>query len=164
MIVPYGAYACADGAVMLAVQSDREWVRFCETVLEAPSLARDPRYASNQLRLANRDSLEAVIERRFASHTRVQVMAWLEAADIPTGAVNDLAALAAHPQLTARHRWTSTRTPGGQVPALVPPHNIVGTVPCMGDVPALGQHQSEVLAELEAEARPRRRRSRARRH
>ena len=41
MIVPYGAYACADGAVMLAVQSDREWQRFRDDVLRCQtSLAR----------------------------------------------------------------------------------------------------------------------------
>ena len=162
MIVPYGAYACADGAVMLAVQSDREWVRFCTTVLDAPGLARDPRYASNEQRLKNRATLEELVERRFAGHTREQVMAWLEAADIPTGAVNDIPTLAGHPQLTARRRWATVTTPAGDVPALVPPHNLSGVEPRMGDVPAVGQHQAEILAELRAQraSRPRPKRAR----
>src|SRR5207244_1174208 len=54
MIVPYGAYATAGGEqIMLAVQSDAEWVRFCAVVLEDPGLTRDERFATNERRVAN---------------------------------------------------------------------------------------------------------------
>ena len=52
MIVPYGAYACADGDVMFAIQTDREWRRFCDEVLGEPPLADDPRYVTNAARVA----------------------------------------------------------------------------------------------------------------
>jgi crotonobetainyl-CoA:carnitine CoA-transferase CaiB-like acyl-CoA transferase len=149
MIVPYGAYACADGAVMFAIQNDREWRRFCDGVLATPLLADDPNFVTNADRLRNRDALEALIEARFHDHARAEVLTWLEAADIPTGTVNDVPAVAAHPQLAARGRWTTVGSPGGDLPALVPPHNIAGAPPRMGAVPALGQHTTEVLAELE---------------
>jgi len=38
MIVPYGAYRCSDGAVNFAIQNEREWSRFCHTVLQLPQL------------------------------------------------------------------------------------------------------------------------------
>ena len=58
MIVPYGAYATAGGEqIMLAVQSDAEWVRFCAVVLEDPGLTRDERFATNERRVANRAAL-----------------------------------------------------------------------------------------------------------
>ena len=47
MIVPYGAYRCADGQVMFAVQNEREWVHFCAAVLERPELASEERFATN---------------------------------------------------------------------------------------------------------------------
>lgn len=152
MIVPYGAYACADGAVMFAVQHDREWRRFCAGVLERPELADDPRFMTNALRVQHRDELEALIERAFTDHSCAVVRARLTACDIPTGTVNDIPAVAAHPQLAARDRWTTVESPGGPIPALLPPHNLRGAPPRMGAVPALGEHTQSVLAELRNEA------------
>ncbi len=149
MIVPYGAYACADGPVMLAVQSDREWLRFCGQVLGLPALARDDRFATNAQRLANRVALERLIEDRFRRQTAADVTGRLERADIPTAAVNDLAAVAAHPQLAARGRWTTAGTPGGEIPALLPPHNLHRVAPRIGPVPGLGEHGDEIRRELD---------------
>jgi crotonobetainyl-CoA:carnitine CoA-transferase CaiB-like acyl-CoA transferase len=148
MIVPYGAYACADGQVMFAIQNAAEWRRFCDQVMQQPVLADDERFSTNPKRLANREALETLIENRFRKHTRAQVTAWLAAADIATGSLNDVPAVAEHPQLAARKRWTSVQSPGGEIPALVPPHNLASVVPSMGAVPALGEHTNEVLAEL----------------
>jgi crotonobetainyl-CoA:carnitine CoA-transferase CaiB-like acyl-CoA transferase len=148
MIVPYGAYACGDGSVMLAIQTDREWRRFCNQVRGAPTLADDPRFATNADRLANRDALETIIEAHFAPFTRRELLALLERADIPTASVNDVPAVAAHEQLAARGRWTSVDSPHGQIPALVPPHNLASAPSRMGRVPALGEHTDEVLREL----------------
>ena len=41
MIVPYGAYPCADGEVIFAVQNDSEWRRFCAQVLAMPAEVRE---------------------------------------------------------------------------------------------------------------------------
>jgi crotonobetainyl-CoA:carnitine CoA-transferase CaiB-like acyl-CoA transferase len=149
MIVPYGAYACADGDVMFAIQTDREWRRFCSVVMQSPTLADDPRYSTNASRVANRVGLEAAIEARLRSHARADVIALLEEADIATGAVNDVPAVAAHPQLAARGRWAQVESPGGDIPALLPPHNLQSAPSRMGRVPSLGQHTSGVLAAME---------------
>jgi crotonobetainyl-CoA:carnitine CoA-transferase CaiB-like acyl-CoA transferase len=150
MIVPYGAYACADGSVLFAIQTHREWQRFCVQVMNAPSLATDSRFATNADRLTHRQELESIIERCFRTLPRADVIARLEQADIPTGAVNDVPAVVAHPQLAARGRWTHIRGPGGSMPALVPPHNLAGAPASMGPVPALGEHTADVLAEVHA--------------
>ena len=151
MVVPYGAYACADGAVLLAVQNDREWRRLCSQVLDAPALADDARFATNEQRVANRAELERIIEEKFRRYTRADVESWLARADIPTATMNDVPAVAAHPQLAARGRWVSVESPGGEIPALVPPHNLRHAPPRMGAVPALGEHTAEILAELKAQ-------------
>jgi crotonobetainyl-CoA:carnitine CoA-transferase CaiB-like acyl-CoA transferase len=138
---------------MFAIQNAAEWRRFCDGVMKAPHLAEDPRFESNVERLANRAALEALIEDRFRQHPRATVLRWLENADIATGSVNDVSAVAAHPQLAARGRWVEVDSPGGVIPALLPPHNLHGVSPRMGAVPALGQHTAEVLAELRSPSR-----------
>jgi crotonobetainyl-CoA:carnitine CoA-transferase CaiB-like acyl-CoA transferase len=148
MIVPYGAYSCADGPVLFAIQTQREWERFCAQVMGDASLATDPRFASNRDRLANRAELEAIIERRFCTAPRTEIIALLDRADIPTGSVNDVPAVVRHPQLAARGRWSTTVVSGQPAPALVPPHNIHGAPPRMGAVPSLGEHTAAVLSEL----------------
>lgn len=148
MIVPYGAYACADGDVMFAIQTDREWRRLCSDVLGDAALADDPRYKTNASRVANRASLEALITETFSARPRAVVSAQLEAADIPMGSVNDVPSVRNHAQLAARNRWTQVASPGGDIPALIPPHNLQHVRNRMGAIPSLGQHTDEVLTEL----------------
>ncbi len=152
LVVPYGAYACADGAVLFAVQNDREWRRFCATVMGDTPLADDERFATNSARLAHRTELESLIEKRFRARARSEVRHLLEQADIATADVNDVPAVANHPQLAARGRWVPVESPGGTIPALVPPHNLDGAPSRMGAVPALGQHRAEIIAELDLQS------------
>ena len=149
MIVPYGAYRCADGDVMFAIQNDREWRRFADVVLGRPELADHPRYLRNAERTANRRELEPLVETILGKLTVKAVVERLERGEIANAVVNDVAAVAAHPQLAARGRWLELDSFVGPIPALLPPHNLAGVVPRMARVPALGEHTAAVLAELE---------------
>jgi crotonobetainyl-CoA:carnitine CoA-transferase CaiB-like acyl-CoA transferase len=138
-----------DGSsVNLAVQNDGQWRRLCATVLRRPALAEDPRFATNELRLRNRDELEPLIESLLADDTRSSAEARLAEADVPFGNINDLDGVLNHPQLAARERWFEIASPVGQLRALRHPMNIAGLDRPAGAVPALGQHTQEVLAEL----------------
>ena len=148
MVVPYGAYQCADGEVMLAVQTDREWRRLCTGVLGDAALADDARFATNEKRVTNREALERLMEARFAACTQAELTRQLEAADIPTAAVNDVAAVASHAQLKARERWVEVESYAGAFRALVPPHNLASAPSQPGRVPAAGEHAAEIRAEL----------------
>jgi itaconate CoA-transferase len=148
MIVPYGAYACADGAVNLAIQNEREWRRFSRVVLNMPALADDPRFASNADRLRNRAELEALIEGHFRKQTKAAILARLDEADIANGTVNDVSTVKEHAQHTARKRWVHTASPAGMISAFVPPHNLRRAPARIGAVPALGEHTQEILAEM----------------
>jgi crotonobetainyl-CoA:carnitine CoA-transferase CaiB-like acyl-CoA transferase len=143
MIVPYGVY----GPVNFAIQNDREWQRFCEIVMGDANLASDPRFATIPARLENRDVLEHTIESRFAEIPQSDLLELLASAGIASGAVNDVPAVANHPQLAARSRWTAAETPRGPVPALLPPHNLA-SASVVGRVPALGEHTAEILTEI----------------
>ena len=149
MIVPYGPYRIGDGSwVNLAVQTDGQWERLCRTVLRRPDLVDDPRFRTNESRVRYRTALEPLIEEALASDTRASIQERLDAADVPYGALNDLADLLAHPQLTARDRWFDVESPGGPVQALAPPFNIDGVPRRHGAVPALGEHTDDVRREL----------------
>lgn len=154
MVVPYGAYACADGMVIFSIQNDREWRRFCAQVLEAPALAEDERFATNANRLRNRAELEKLIEERFRIVTRADLQGRLDQADIASGALNDVAGVVRHPQLAARSRWVEVASPVGMIPAFLPPHNLQHAPAVMGAVPALGEHTEEILAELGLRTNP----------
>jgi itaconate CoA-transferase len=148
-IFPYGPFAAGDGRqVMLGVQNEREWARFCEVVLRRPELATDPRYADNARRSAAREELGALIEACFATLDAAQVVERLDAAGIASARVNDMAEVWGHPQLAARGRWTSVDTPAGAVPALRPPAPLQGVEPRMDAVPRLGEHTERILLEL----------------
>jgi len=148
MIVPYGAYSCADATVTFAIQNDREWLRFCCEVLRMPELLDDERFSTNAKRLGHRNELEKTIEHYLGTLTRSEVITRLDAAKIANGEINDVAAVARHPQLAARQRWANVQSPAGEIPALIPPHNLDGAPAQMRPVPALGEHSQEILAEL----------------
>ena len=148
-IYPYGPFAAGDGGtVMLGLQNEREWVNFCANVLQQPELAQDPRFDSNAKRHQNRDALEALILAAFAQLTTAQVMARLDAAPIANARMNTMADLWAHPQLKARHRWTTVGSPVGDLPALLPPGQQTAFDYRMDPIPQVGQHTDAILKEL----------------
>ncbi|CAN1536341.1 CaiB Predicted acyl-CoA transferases/carnitine dehydratase [Burkholderiaceae bacterium] len=148
-IYPYGPFAAGDGGtVMLGLQNEREWVQFCQHVLQQPELATDARFNSNALRNANRNALEKIILDTFAALTAEQVIARLDVAQIANARMNTMAELWAHPQLQARERWTSVDSPAGDLPALLPPGKQSAFDYRMGAIPKVGEHTEAILKEL----------------
>jgi itaconate CoA-transferase len=151
-IYPYGPFPTGDGkTVMLGLQNEREWVRFCDCVLEQPALAQDERFAGNARRVAHRDALRETIVAAFAGLSGEQVVQRLESAQIANAELRDMAGLWQHEQLAARGRWREVDTPAGPVPALLPPGSWGrgdDGEPRMDAVPALGAHTERILADL----------------
>ena len=148
-IYPYGPFRAGDGrTVMLGLQNEREWVVFCDKVLGDAPLAADVRFASNALRVTNREALRALIEQAFAGLDAAGVVARLDEAGIANASVNTMNDIWSHPQLQARQRWTTVDSPVGPLPALQPP-GMGGDHPArMAPVPALGAHTDAILDEL----------------
>ncbi|MEM9106994.1 MAG: CaiB/BaiF CoA-transferase family protein [Pseudomonadota bacterium] len=75
VVAPYGAYSTGDGnQIMIAVQNDREWHNFCETVLERPELVTDDRFFDNTARVANRPSMDQEINAVFSTRNRDELI------------------------------------------------------------------------------------------
>ncbi|MQA85536.1 MAG: CoA transferase [Streptosporangiales bacterium] len=147
-IAPYGTFDTRDGTLLLAVQNQREWVRLCAEVLGDPGLAEDERFSSNSRRVANRDALESILQRRFRELDRAAAVRLLEDAKIAYARVNDVDGLAVHEQLAARDRWCEVESPVGRLRALLPPGVPAGLRPRMDPIPELGEHTDAVLGWL----------------
>jgi len=146
-IAPYGVYTAGDGGeVVISIQNEREWARFCAEALARPELAGDARFGDNPARVANRPALDREIGTAFGTLTRDQMIARLRRADIAYGAVNSVADLAAHPQL----RRAAVDIPGARIDLIAPPARVAGAVRALGPVPALDQHGRAIREEFAA--------------
>jgi crotonobetainyl-CoA:carnitine CoA-transferase CaiB-like acyl-CoA transferase len=145
---PYGPYPAAGGSLFgFAVLSPEHWRALCLEVLGRPDLHDDPRYRTNESRVANRGLLESELEREFAAREADDWIERLGAARIPCGAVNDLAAVMAHPQLAHNSLVAEVGSPAGPIPAVGSPFLVNGERPEVGSVPALGEHTADVRRE-----------------
>jgi itaconate CoA-transferase len=152
-IAPYGPYAAGDGQmVYLAIQNEREWARFCASVLESPALETDARFATNSLRVEHRPELDAILAERFAPLTSDALMARLDAAGIATARMNTVRQFAAHPQLVERARWRTVGSPAGPIRALSPPVVMEDVDPVMHPIPGVGEHTDRILSEIGVDA------------
>ena len=148
-IYPYGPFAAGDGGtVMLGLQNEREWVIFCNAVLQQPELATDARFDSNARRNEHRDALKAIVLAAFAGMSSIEVTTRLDEAQIANARMNSMADLWAHPQLKARDRWRQVGSPVGDIPALLPPGRNSSFDYRMDPIPAVGEHTSAILREL----------------
>ncbi|MBU3566284.1 CaiB/BaiF CoA-transferase family protein [Polynucleobacter sp. MWH-HuK1] len=148
-IYPYGPFKAGDGkTVMLGLQNEREWVQFCEIVLENPGLAQDERFDRNFKRNEKRAELLGIIDACFCKLSSEQLIARLEKAQIANAHLNDMAGLWKHEQLKARNRWTKVDTPNGSIAALLPPGLNDSYNYRMDAIPAVGQHTDAILKEL----------------
>ena len=148
-IVPYGRFKCGDGAyVMLGIQNEREWVKFCTGVLAMPELATDDRYNNNTKRNERRAEVIALIEGVFSAMTAAQVVNKLDAADIANARINTPEEVWEHAQLKARDRWREIDSPAGRLPTLLPPTTMSGFEARLDAVPAIGEHTDRILSDV----------------
>lgn len=148
-IAPYGPFTAHDGhTILIGIQNEPEWARFCRVFLAAPELATDQRFATNTLRVAHRGELNELIGERFGLLDTAAAVALLDEARIAHAGVNTVAEFLQHPVLRERQRWRPVGTPAGVAEALLPPIDLGGCAPRMDPVPDVGQHTVNVLEEL----------------
>ncbi|KIC20286.1 CaiB/BaiF CoA transferase family protein [Leisingera sp. ANG-Vp] len=100
-IAPYQVMAVSDGHVILAVGNDGQFQRLCD-VLGLAEAKADARFQTNQLRVANRKALTAILEEVLAGWAQSDLLAALEAATVPAGPINTIGQAFEDPQI--RHR------------------------------------------------------------
>ncbi len=148
-IVPYQAFAAADGHLVLAVGNDAQFARLCG-VLGRPDLAADPRFRTNAARVEHRAALLAILEPALAGRPAAAWISELEGAGIPCGPINDLRQVFEDPQVRHRGMRREVDHPlAGRAALVASPIRLSGTpVEPPAAPPTLGQHTDEVLADL----------------
>jgi formyl-CoA transferase len=143
LAAPYEALKTADGHMVVGVNNQRLWQRFCEALGE-PGLAEEEGFDRPNRRVKNRDALQARIEAILIADTTANWMAKLEAKGVPAGPLNNIAQAWDDPQVKARGLLAEV---GGRrfVRTPIKLHDTPVTV---RTGPAeVGEHTREVLAE-----------------
>jgi crotonobetainyl-CoA:carnitine CoA-transferase CaiB-like acyl-CoA transferase len=155
-LTPYQTFHTKTKDFALAVGSQKLWKTFCPAIGH-PELTDDPRYAVNQSRTKNRDSLITTLQAIFMTRTFEEWEETLLGSGVPFGALNNIAQVVDHPQVKARGSLVDVDHPK------IGPIKIVGPVAKLSATPAtirttspsLGEHTAEVLRDflgLSAEA------------
>ncbi len=148
-VVPYQAFKAKDDYLMVGAGNERLWKSFCE-VLGVPEWADDPRFDSNEKRVARRGELVRMIEERLKSRSRDEWVEAFGAAGLPTGPINSVADVFRDPQVLDRDMVEEVTHPtAGSIKLVGVPVKFSETP---GEVasppPLLGQHTEEVLGRL----------------
>jgi crotonobetainyl-CoA:carnitine CoA-transferase CaiB-like acyl-CoA transferase len=150
-IVPYKVFATSNGHVILAVGNNRQFDDWC-TVASADDLKSDPRYASNPLRIANRETLYDIMPDFMKRKTTEEWLTELGELKVPCSPVNNIEQVFEDPHVKYRGMRIEMDHPtagSGKVPLIGNPVKMSSTPPQYRLAPpTLGQHSDEVLREL----------------
>ena len=149
LIAPYGLYGLDDGrTVLIAVQAHHEWLTFAQDVLRRPALVTDERFVSNETRIANVAALEAEIDEVFGCTAADVIVDRLRAGRIAHSWVRDQLEVWGHEQHAARDNFQPTVLPTGDTVLYRSPLKISDVPEPVGRVPALDEHDPELIARL----------------
>ena len=148
-IVPYQAFATADGHCIVAVGNDGQFQRYCET-LGCPELADHPDYATNIQRVKNRQQLIPLLEEKMRTRNKAEWLALFEQANVPAGPINTVDEVFNDPQIIARDmRVTLPHPENQQMEVAGNPIKLSRTpVEYRFAPPRLGEHTQAVLKQL----------------
>jgi crotonobetainyl-CoA:carnitine CoA-transferase CaiB-like acyl-CoA transferase len=148
-IVPYQTFACSDGHLIVATGNDGQYRKFVEAG-GRPELAADERFATNPLRVKNRDALVPLLAEMVLEKPRDEWIALLEAVGVPCGPINELDEVFANEQVKARGiEMVLPHPEAGEVKLVRSPMRLSATPATSAMAPPLlGQHTDEVLREV----------------
>lgn len=143
-IAPYGMFRARDGDLVISIQNEREWAVFCEAVIGKPQLATDPRFASNNSRVANRAELDDLIQASLGDRGVADLAELLDKVRIAYARISNMSDLMIHRDVA----FASVGTPTGSAELIAPPVIVNGQRPALGRVPGLGEHNAALRAEF----------------
>jgi crotonobetainyl-CoA:carnitine CoA-transferase CaiB-like acyl-CoA transferase len=147
LLATSGVIEASDGYVTFAIL-DHHWPAFCDAV-KVDELTTDPRFATSQDRLDNRDALWAVFEQIFGEQTVAHWISTLNAIDIVCGPVNDYPAVVADAQSVHNGLFDEcTNGTGATMPMVRSPMRIGEEPAVYSAPPTLGEHSRVVLSTV----------------
>ena len=151
MMAPHGVYPCVgpDQWVAISVGDDGQWQGLCRAIGQ-PSLADDPRFASQTARRQNRPELDEIITYWTQERGHTQAMHLLQAHGVAAGAVLKGIEVIRDPHLQARGFWDTVNHPeaGEYVQVTTPWRLSRDARRTATPAPGLGEHNAYVLGEI----------------
>lgn len=144
--VPYGAFPAADGFVNIGVNRDDFWQRLCNA-MERPELGSDPRYAKYVERAKRQREVHEITEAFTRQFTRDEIVAKLNAVDVPVASILTMNELTEHEYMKLRGPFRTVRDGIGGTMLLPVDATRFDPAPGSDQVPLLGQHRDAVLAK-----------------
>ena len=149
-ISPYEVVPTADGFLILAVGNDGQFSRLCK-ILGLADIASDERYATNKARVAHKADVRRIISTETLKWQKRDLLTACESNAVPAGPINSIEEMFADPQGEARGlRVDLQAADGTTIPGVRTPI-VLSETPLQYERPSprLGEHQADVLAELE---------------
>ena len=147
-IVPYRVFATKDAAIAIAVGSEKLWRAFGPAI-GRPELVDHRDYATNDLRVKNRDRLEPILAELFCRDTMQNWLTKLRAAGIPSSPIRRLDEVVNDAQAAVRGMFPSIQHPtSGRMTVIGTPVRYSTERPMgLSDAPKLGEHTKRTLSE-----------------
>ena len=148
-IAPYQEFPTKDGYIILAVGNDPTFERFCKAFGQEALLA-DPRFATNPIRVQNRQLVTDTLTPVMKSKTTAEWIDALEALKIGCGPINTLEQVFADPHVQAREMVVDMAHGSGEkVKVIANPVKLSATPPSYRSAPpVLGEHTNAVLTDV----------------
>ena len=142
-------YKTTDGYITAGAVSDAEWRGMCRAI-GREALIDDPRFATSGARFVNADERKAITAEAIAAYSSADMLARLEAEDVPCAPLLQRTELLGHPQIEANNSVLRLNFPGfGEVRQAHPAARFSETpAEISAPAPKLGEHSRDVLAEL----------------
>ena len=143
-ICPYGAFKTSDGKIiLLSIQNEREWKRFCADILEDSDYSA--KFPDNSSRMKNRKEVDDLVDQVIGRMSHAEIAAKLKKTEIAFGTLNEVQDFSNHPVL--RRAVISINASEIKIPS---PPAIFNNKPTelLGNVPELNQHGEEIRAEF----------------
>ena len=144
-ISPYGPFETEDGKnVMIAIQNEREWERFCTQVVKGEIDFEDVRFRGNSNRVENRDELNKLVQNCFITFRYDELIDRLKEAKVAFSRLRSVEEFAEHPQL----RLSKVDSEKGPIEMADRPAIFSGYRWEFGAIPALGEHDEKIKKEF----------------
>lgn len=148
-LAPYEAFQARDRWFVLGAANDRQWEILCR-VIGRPELKNDARFATNNHRLANRQSLLNILNEIIITRDANEWLVEFGQAGLPCGAINTIPEVFENPQTEARNLVLNvTHTTAGMIRLAGFPYKLSQTPAEIHlPPPLLGEHNEKILVEL----------------
>ena len=144
-IAPYGTFSTScGGKILISIQNEREWKKFCISILKLNNLIEDDRFSNPTKRVLNRNDLDKIISQEFKKHNKEFLIKILNKTKIAFGMLNEIKDLKKHPQL----RKVKCKVGKKEIELIAPPVINKNKKNTIYKIPKLGENNKKIKKEF----------------